>query len=188
MIISFEDTHIENACKISHFTWGDFYKKESERVQKVIYDFMIEYYDLNRDYSFSFVDDGYKGFILANEKTDKKVLSTTAFESLEEGDRVVAEDLLSCLESCGKSVKSEMTTDDIMVGLFVSTQKGGGKELLSALIDKCVRTGKKNLYLWSDTTCDYKYYAKNGFEVVKSFDKTVNGETITVLIYRKPIV
>lgn len=64
------------------------------------------------------------------------------------------------MESTGNEVKSVMSEDDLMMGLFISTQKGGGKMLLSKLVESACKNGVKNIYLWTDTTCDFDYYQK----------------------------
>ena len=71
IVRNFSENDIQEASQISHLVWGDLYTKESDKLQKLIYDFMVKYYVLNRKYSFSMEDDGFKGFILANTKYDK---------------------------------------------------------------------------------------------------------------------
>ena len=43
----------------------------------------------------------------------------------------------------------------------------------------------KNIYLWTDTTCDFHYYQKNNFIPVKEFCFTVNGKKIDTFIFKK---
>ena len=64
IIRNFKSSDIKSAKKLSHLVWGDFYKKENIEVQNLIYDFTVEYYDLNREFSYSIFDenDNYKGF------------------------------------------------------------------------------------------------------------------------------
>ncbi len=175
LIRNFQDTDILEASKLAKLTWGDFYTEEPPELQKIIYDFMIEYYDRNRNYSFSIIENGLKGFILAFTKNDKYTKQPDF-----NGEKI-AQDLFNYLELCGKEVENIMEADDIMLGLFVSIQKGCGRQLLQKLFESC----KGNIYLWTDTTCDCDYYAKNNFELIKKFDIEVNNKTITTLIYKK---
>ena len=80
-----------------------------------------------------------------------------------------------------------MSEDDLMMGLFISTQKGGGKMLLSKLKKTAINNGIKNIYLWTDTTCDFDYYQKNNFTLVKEFECIVNNQKINTLIFNKPL-
>lgn len=66
----FKDLDIIEASKLAKLTWGDFYTQESEELQNLIYSFMVEYYDLNREYSFSIIDNDLKGILLAFCKAD----------------------------------------------------------------------------------------------------------------------
>lgn len=188
MIKNFNSNDIQEASKIAHLTWGDFYTNESRELQKLIYDFMVKYYDLNRKYSFSYIENGYKGFILAAEKEDKNNCFEefkACIQTLNEKEQKTALDLYNYLETCGKLVKDIMSHDDIMLGLFVSIQKGVGKQLLNQLATTCIENDKKNIYLWSDTTCDYNWYMKNGFSEVKGMESLVNNKKISTIIYKK---
>ena len=55
--------------------------------------------------------------------------------------------------------------------------------LLSKLGEICMKKEIKNIYLWTDTTCDYKYYQKNKFKLVSEFETLVNDKQIKTLIY-----
>lgn len=190
-IRNFEDRDILEVCKISHLVWGDLYKKESLAVQKIIYNFTVEYYDLNREFSLICEDDGLKGFILAAKKEDAKDLYKKLLSQIQnnfsKNEQKVILDLYEYLDYCGKLVKAKMTSNDIMMGLFVSVQKGVGKSLLNRLSEICIAKGMKNIYLWTDTTCDYDYYKKNNFELVQEVDKIVNGRKLLTQIYKKSV-
>lgn len=189
-IRNFTDKDIFQASKLAKLTWGDFYTQESEELQNLIYNFMVEYYDLNRRYSFSILDNELKGFLLAFRKIDCYKMND--FEALVKAlenpvEQKIAFDLLNYLEVCGNELKNIINDDDIILGLFVSTQKGCGKQLLAKLVETCKENNKKNVYLWTDTTCDYEYYKKNGFVLLKEIESLVNGKQIKTLIYQKSI-
>lgn len=191
IIRNFEDSDIVEAGAIAHLTWGDMYADESRDLQNLIYEFMVGYYDLNRKFSFSCSDEGFKGFILAARKADVnnsyEKLKSRVEKLRDKKERQIALELYSYLESCGKSVKEVMNEDDIMLGLFVSIQRGCGRKLLEKLVETCRENRIKNIYLWTDTTCDYTYYQKNEFELVKDVENFVNGRKIGTLIYKKSL-
>ena len=189
IIRNFEDKDIELASKITHLVWGDLYTNESEELQKLIYDFMIVYYDLNRKYSFSVLNEDLKAFLLSGLKNDKNNSQETYKQKIlklsDEKEQKIAMELLEYLEYCGQEVKSLMNDNDVMLNLFISRQKGCGKFLLEKLSDICRADNIKNIYLWTDTTCDYSYYKKNSFDIVKETSRIVNSKNIKTIIYRK---
>ena len=190
IVRNFTDINIEEASKITHLVWGDLYSKENAGLQKIIYDFTLKYYYLNKTFSFALDDDGLKGLVFASSKTDKNS-SVENFkreiQTLSDNDKITALNLLDYLENTGKEVKSVMNQDDLMMGLFISTQKGGGKMLLSKLVETAKENGIKNIYLWTDTACDYDYYQKNKFTLVKKIENQVNDKKINTLIFKKEI-
>ena len=192
VIKNFENSDIENASKVAHLVWGDLYSHESIELQKLIYDFMVSYYDLNREYSFSVFDDGFKGFLLASLKNDCNESQKKFKDELQklenEQEQKIGFELLDYLDSCGQEVKKVMNDDDIVLNLFISRQKGCGKALLEKLTGVCYAKNIKNIYLWTDTTCDYEYYKKNSFDIVKELNVIVNSRNIKTIIYKKSII
>lgn len=185
---NFTDKDIIQASKLAKLTWGNFYTQESEELQNLIYSFMVEYYDLNREYSFSILDNQLKGFLLAFCKTDSykpKDFGERVNALKEKAEQKIAFDLFNYLEICGNELKNIINYDDIILGLFVSIQKGCGKQLLAKLVETCKEKNMKNIYLWTDTTCDYEYYKKNDFILLKELESFVNGKQIKTLIYCK---
>lgn len=184
----FTDLDVMEASKLAKLTWGDFYTEQSEELQNLIYSFMVKYYDLNREYSFSIIEDDLKGFLLAFCKTDcyrPKDFDEQINALKNKTEQKIVYDLLNYLEICGRELKNIINDDDIILGLFVSIQKGCGKKLLGKLVETCRAKDKKNIYLWTDTTCDYEYYRKNNFVLLKEIETLVNGKPITTLIYQK---
>ena len=183
----FQDIDLKQASKLAKLTWGDFYANESTSLQNFIYSFMVEYYDLNRKYSFSITDEELKAFLLAFTPQDSYMGSNfeDKIKLLTQEDQKTAIELFKYLEVCGNNIKNIINPDDIILGLFVSTQKGCGKKLLSKLAEVCKNSDKKNMYLWTDTTCDYEYYKKNNFILCTEFETYLNSKNIKTLIYRK---
>ncbi len=190
IVRNFTDNDVEGASKISHLVWGDLYEKESCELQKLIYDFTLEYYYLNNTFSFALDENGLKGLVFASLKTDKNGSVEnfkTKIKDLSDNDRIIALNLLDYVENTGREVKNAMGDDDLMMGLFISTQKGGGRMLLSKLIETAKERDIKNIYLWTDTTCDFDYYQKNKFTLVKEIECNVNNKNINTLIFKKEI-
>ena len=190
IVRNFTDNDINEASKIANLVWGDLYVNESKELQKIIYDFTIKYYYLNKAFSFALDDGGVKGLVFASSKTDKNNSVEnfkTEIQPLSDNDKMTAFNLLDYVENTGKEVKAAMNENDLMMGLFISIQKGGGKMLLSKLVETAKENGIKNIYLWTDTTCDYDYYQKNKFTLVKEIENQVNNKKINTLIFKKEI-
>ena len=190
IVRNFTDNDVEEASKISHLVWGDLYEKESCELQKLIYDFTLEYYYLNNTFSFALDENGLKGLVFASLKTDKNGSVEnfkTKIKDLSDNDRIIALNLLDYVENTGREVKNAMGEDDLMMGLFISTQKGGGRMLLSKLIETAKERDIKNIYLWTDTTCDFDYYQKNKFTLVKEIESCVNNKNINTIIFKKEV-
>ena len=191
MIKNFNHSDIKEAAKIVHLVWGNFYAQESPEVQNIIYDFTLKYYDLNHKFSFSIFDNEFKGFLFASLKSDSNnsviEFKKQIFKLANPKSQKTILDLYNYLDTCGKMVHEIMNKDDLMIGLFVSIQKGCGRQLLNELT-KTARNNKiKNIYLWTDTTCNYEYYSKNNFELVKKIKNYINEKPITTLIYKKAV-
>ena len=71
IVRKFLDSDIEDASKITHAVWGNLYANNSCDLQKFIYDFTLEYYYLNKKFSFVLYDDILCGLIFASLKTDR---------------------------------------------------------------------------------------------------------------------
>lgn len=191
IVRKFLDSDIEDASKITHAVWGNLYANNSCDLQKFIYDFTLEYYYLNKKFSFVLYDDILCGLIFASLKTDRNSTIekyNNKILSLNEKDKQIALNLFEYVENAGKEVKNFMNSDDLMMGLFISQKKGGGKILLSKLVDAAKENDIKNIYLWTDTTCDFHYYQKNNFIPVKEFCFTVNGKKIDTFIFKKNLI
>ena len=62
-----------------------------------------------------------------------------------------------------------MNDDDIKLSLFVSHQPGAGSQILNHTCEKLRDEGWKNLYLWTDCDCNWHWYEKHGFTLIKDY-------------------
>lgn len=190
IVRNFITDDIPHAIKIAHKVWGGIYTNETAALQNLIYEFTVLYYNLNRDYSFSIFDEKLNGILLAATKHDQNNSSELYLEklkSLDTKEQKIGKDLLEYLNTCGKAVKAQMNDNDIMLGLFISQERGCGKALLAKLAETCKEKNIKNIYLWTDTTCDHEYYEKNNFTLVQEVETRVNGQNIRTIIYKKQV-
>ena len=174
------------AKNLTQLVWGDLYSSKSEQLQKFIYDYTFEYYDTNPEFSFGIFEDELKGFILACLKNDCKKIHFD-LDNLNKKDKFSFQELVDYVEFMSLETEKLMNEDDIFLGIFVSTKKGFGRILLQNLIQKAKQKNIKNIYLWTDSVCDFEYYDKNNFILEKKLNSFLDNKKIETMIYKKPI-
>lgn len=79
---------------------------------------------------------------------------------------------------------------DLYLSYFYSVVPGCGKILLGEVMKLAKSEGYDAMYLWTDSSCDHKYYAHNGFVKVDEFEsnewKCDDNDYLTY-IYKKVI-
>ena len=116
IVRKFLDSDIEDASKITHAVWGNLYANNSCDLQKFIYDFTLEYYYLNKKFSFVLYDDILCGLIFASLKTDRNSTIekyNNKILLLNEKDKQIALNLFEYVENAGKE-ESLISTDKII--------------------------------------------------------------------------
>lgn len=96
----------------------------------------------------------------------------------------------SYLGMMDKKTDSLMNDDDIKLVLFVSRQKGAGFPLLERFKANLKAHGYKNMYLWTDSDCNYNWYFKHGYELVeKDFYEpfSYENEPYETFVFRKKL-
>ena len=88
-------------------------------------------------------------------------------------------------------VHSLMTNNDIKLSLFVGLEKGFGSIIFTELWNYLKSQGYKNMFLWTDCECNWKWYKKEGFTLVEesTYEKfrTPNNQYNTY-IFKKKII
>ena len=85
---------------------------------------------------------------------------------------------------------SYMNDDDVKLSLFVSIEKGWGKNILNQAMDLFRSRGYKNMFLWTDCECDVDWYFERGYELVeKDIYKPFcsDGFTYETFIFKKAL-
>lgn len=68
----FEDADVKDAARLAYEYWSKELSGSGEPIKRVIYKYMVGYYDKSRTLSFSITDNGeFKGFLLAFRKDDR---------------------------------------------------------------------------------------------------------------------
>ena len=108
-------------------------------------------------------------------------------DNLNKKDKFSFQELVDYVEFMSLETEKLMNEDDIFLGIFVSTKKGFGRILLQNLIQKAKQKNIKNIYLWTDSVCDFEYYDKNNFILEKKLNSFLDNKKIETMIYKKPI-
>lgn len=94
------------------------------------------------------------------------------------------------LEYMDKKALSFMKSDDIKLSLYISRKRGMGAALLEKLLPRLAAKGYKNLYLWTDSDCNWKWYVNHGYllvsqEVYAPFSEP--DRDYTTFVFKKPL-
>ena len=94
------------------------------------------------------------------------------------------------LEFMDSKVYSLMNQNDIKLSLFVGLEKGFGSVIFEELWDYLKNQGYKNMYLWTDCDCNWKWYLKKGFDLIEEivYEKFNDGNNkYKAFIFKKKI-
>ncbi len=136
-----------------------------------------------------------KGFILfssfQDEKMHHKYFPNQLYEKLSEkfSSYKYLENTEVYRETCEKLLNDLNEKFDGEISLFVVDKKergrGLGRLLLTKWLDEIEREKHKNIFLTSDNECNYSYYKKYGFNIVKEDQVKYSKEVVTVFIETK---
>ncbi len=95
----------------------------------------------------------------------------------------------------GLKMKNYLKENDAFINLLAVSSKHQGKKigrkLITKFIDYCEKNNIKNVFLWTDTSCNYRFYKKVRFEEIETFYNPYFFEdlnkTPNTIIYRYSI-
>ena len=186
----FTDDDIAAAAAMSFDAWSFEMPDERRDFKLFIYEYIIRFYDINRNYSFAYTDaDGVQAVLLAGFKNDTNSHVGWFADKLHgcaPRERQIALQYKQYLEFNGQALKEHAAENDMLLNLFISRKPGCGGLLLEKL-ETCCQTDKiRHIYLWSDGTCNLHYYAKRGFARLKQFyNRILLTEPLETIIYVK---
>lgn len=168
MIRTFSNSDIITASQISYDFWANSFE-QSKKVKQIIYEFLVKFYFTNPNYSFCFSDECVNAFILSGFICDEGCIDEelkNKIKNLSPKDKIQFDELKEYLLYNKELLKEYVSQNDLIINLFISRKKGCGKILLEHLIKQCKEKNIENIYLWTDKTCNYKYYSNFGFEEI----------------------
>lgn len=189
----FQERDIPQASRMTYDYWSGELPDNSRGIKQVIYEYMVSYYDRNRELSFCVTVAGeLKGFLLAFQKSDNNQNRNWLLSELERfnpEERKLALEYDRYYQYNGTKTKEYLAESDAILGLFVSTQKGCGEQLLNRFFLQCKQKSIHNVYLWTDMSCNYNYYYRNNFEEVTHFTnkELFDGDSLETIIFKKQL-
>ncbi len=194
-IQKFTELDIKEAAELAFPIWGEEHAKNGKEFGLLMCEYIVRYGWLNKDYAFKIVENGEMiGCVLAGKITDKSTYNEWLDEHTPTMNQAQLDEALalrSYFVQTGPKVYSQMNADtDLYLSFFFSSKQGCGKILVNEIIQLAKADGYKNLYLWTDSSCNHEYYARNGYTLASKFKSnewaTDKNDYLTY-IYKKSI-
>lgn len=192
LIRNFTDNDIKPATSMSMMSWAWELEGYEPAFREFIYEYIVRYYDLNREFSLSYEDaDGVQAILLAGRNGDSNP-SADWFNrrcgNFDGARQKIARQYKAYLEYNSKTLKPYVGECDLLMNLFISRKPGCGKALLNQLEGICVQKNVPAIWLWSDVTCNLHYYARRGFEKTHEFySSLLTEQPLSTIIYKKSL-
>lgn len=197
-IEKFTEKDIREAAMLAYPVWGKGHGEDGRGKDfgLLMCEYIVRYGWYGKPYAFKMVDSNGKmvACILAGKITKKNGYNewlATLMPTFDEKQKEEALALRYYFDTTGPKVYQQMKAeDDLYLSFFLSSVPGCGKLLLAEVEKLAKAENYKNIYLWTDSSCNHGYYAHNNFEKVTEFKsdewKTDANDYLTY-IYRKCI-
>lgn len=190
----FNNNDVKEASLLAKSYWGDLFTNEGDKLAELINELLVRYNILNSRYSYKASEHGeMKGLLFAALKSNTNHAREWLMHKINKippTEKMIALNYLNYYEYNTSQINKYVNSNDIILTLFISKQKGCGKLLMDGFMKKCRQDGLKNLFLWTDTTCNHQYYENNQFTLVARFknsDTPGMEKHAETLIYKKEI-
>ncbi|MCM1302426.1 MAG: hypothetical protein NC226_12005 [Bacteroides cellulosilyticus] len=195
-LLKFTETDIKEAAEVAYPVWGvEHAENGGKEFGLFMCEYIIRYGWYGEKYALKIVENGKMvGAILAgniNQKNGYNEWLDSMLPTLSASQQEEALALRAYFGHTSPKVCKHMNADeDLYLSFFISSVKGGGKILLAEMLKLAKSDGYKNIYLWTDSSCNHEYYRRNDFTLVSQFknddwDKE-NADYLTY-IYKKVI-
>lgn len=193
-IHDFDSRYFDDAGMIALQQWEEEVPAMPEAMRKRIYQYLVRYYFVEGSpFSIGAFENGRLcAFLLA---------APASHRECELADRWISERLYTSeekrffqeykayIEGNQNCECSYALPGEIALLLFASIRKGAGRLLLAEFERRCLQHHIPSMLLWTDETCDFEYYYRNGFiECAKiPTNPTLYGQALTTYLFRKSI-
>ncbi|MCM1079034.1 MAG: hypothetical protein NC344_04700 [Bacteroidales bacterium] len=189
-LLKFTESDIKEAAELAYPVWGiDHAKNGGRDFGLLMCEYIIRYGWFGEKYAWKIVDDGkLVGVILAgniHQKNGYNEWLEANMPTLNESQQKEALTVKAYFGHTSPKVYKYMKADeDLYLSFFISSVKGCGKILLAGLMKQAKADGYKNIYLWTDSSCNHDYYSRNGFTLVSQFNnEDWDPEDVNYLTY-----
>ena len=197
VIEKFTESDIGEAAGLAYPVWGAGHADNGpgEKFGLLMCEYIVRYGWYGAPYAFKLTDGAaMKGFVLAGDISRKNGYNEwldSVMPILDDSQKREATVLRDYFDKTTPRVHGYMNAaDDLYLSFFLSSVRGGGKLLLNEVVSLARTEGYKNLYLWTDSSCNHEYYACNRFELVAEFESNewaTDTDDYLTYIYRKVI-
>lgn len=194
-IEKFVEADIREAAALAFPVWGVGHASNGQGNEfgLLMCEYIVRYGWYGAPYAFKMTENGKMvGCILAGNITWKNGYNEwldTLLPTFNERQREEALALRDYFVATGPKVYDRMNPEeDLYLSFFLSSVPGCGKKLLAEVVALAKEEGYKNLYLWTDSSCNHGYYAHHKFEQVaefKSNEWATDANDYLTYIYKK---
>lgn len=153
-----------------------------------IYDFLVRYYLYYNEYCYVGLEKGnVAAFLLANlkeETNDSFNYFKENINKLNDNDKKLAYEYYDYINDNHNKVLSYMPKNSIYLGLIASKIHGMGFKMIEYLKGVALKNNVHEIYLWTDETCDYKYYEKLGCILLETYYISLYEKKLKTFIYK----
>lgn len=185
MIKKYQDEYFTSINEMVEESWKNEVKMDSE-LQSFIYNFLVRYYLVNKNLSYVDYSSKVDAFLLASFKNDQNnsiEWFNCNINSLSEENQIKAKLYLEYLEYNHNKVLNYMNDNDIYLDLIASKKHNSGRLLIDNLNEIAKKTNS-SIFLWTDETCNYKYYEKLNYELLEEYVVVLYDKKLKTFIYK----
>lgn len=188
-IVPFEDLYQPQVIEMTYQYCKKDYQGQSEAFIPTVSELIVRknYYD--SQYALMFLQaNEVRGILFSYKKGDQNDAATWLEKrkiGMPKKNLDIIKSLTDYLYRYDNLMDSYLTNDDRKVSLFISDFKGAGTALLNHYITQCQEQGVKQIFLWTDSTCNHAYYPRKGFELFFTEEKASDGNFTTMFYKRK---
>lgn len=146
---------------------------EDKKIENI--SFLFDYYYKEEDVIFHRDDKTIFGFLFGckNKKQTAKEKTLMEMAMLDNFKDGTERNYILYLRYNTLKLENHSDENDAFINLLaVSPNYQGkhiGRKLIEKYLDKCRKEGVEKVYLWTDLTCNYKFYKKVKFDIVETF-------------------
>lgn len=182
------------AGKIALRLWGAEFETPPTLAPK-LYEYLVRYYfEDGSSFNLSaFVDGVLSGILLAapvsNVAEETDAAARFAAEAFAPDEREYFANYRAYLDANRRKERETAAPNETILLFFASVRPGCGRALKAEFERRLRERGGESYLLWTDETCDFDYYFRNGFAEVDRFELETRlaPKPLRTFLFRKKI-